>query len=161
MMSCFIKRFLPFVLTLTIGVLLGSLFGHGRMYKHEEGQFVFAGSRDGGDHRCHHRYDYAYEFNTPAVITRKPEASYTAEARRKSITGVVKLRVTLSSDGTVSDVTPIEELPDGLTEEAMKAARRIEFKPAYVDGHPTDATQYVEYHFDANGAVSDGIYVSF
>jgi TonB family protein len=161
MMSCFIKRFLPFVLTLTIGVLLGSLFGPGRVYKHEEGQFVFAGSRDGGDHRCHHRYDYAYDFNTPAVITRKPEAFYTAAARRGGITGVVKLRVTLNGDGTISDITPIEELPGGLTEEAIKAARRIEFKPAYVYGHPADATQYVEYHFDGNGSVSDGSFVNF
>ncbi|HEV7858123.1 MAG TPA: energy transducer TonB [Pyrinomonadaceae bacterium] len=160
-MSCFIKRVLPFVLTLTIGLLIGSLFGSVRMPVYEVGQFG-VGHRGGGENPgFHHGCHNAYNYNAPVVITRKPEAVYTAAARRNQVEGVVALNVMFKSDGTISDITPIRELPGGLTEEAIKAARHIEFKPAYVYGRPTDATQYVEYDFDGKGPTSNSPLMGF
>jgi hypothetical protein len=154
-MSCFIKRVLPFVLTLTIGLLIGSLFGSVRRPARVAGQFEFV-HRSGGEYPSfHHGCRNAYDYNAPAVITRKPEALYTVAARRDHVEGVVALGVMLKSDGTVSDITPLRELSGGLTEEAIKAARRIEFKPAYVYGRPADATQYVEYIFNGDGPTSN------
>jgi hypothetical protein len=153
-MSCFIKRVLPFVLTLTIGLLIGSLFVSMRAPKHEMDKFEFR-YRSGGEYRSfHHGCRNAYDYNAPVIITRKPEALYTAEARRNHIKGTVALMVMFKTDGTITDITPVRTLPGGLTEEAIKAARLIEFKPAYAYGRPADDTQYVEYAFDGDGPTS-------
>jgi TonB family protein len=157
-MSCFLKRVLPFALTLTIGLLIGSLFGSLRAPKfYEAGRFEasYGDGRMSGN--FHHGCRNAYYYNAPVVITRKPEAMYTAEARRDRVKGIVGLNVTLNSDGTVSDIVAVKELSGGLTEEAIKAARRIEFKPAYAYGRPMNATQYVEYVFDGNGPTSSAV----
>jgi hypothetical protein len=154
-MSCFLKRVLPFVLTLTVGLLIGSLFGSVLAPRHVMSEFGFS-HRGGGEYRSfHHSCNNAYNYNAPVIITRKPEALYTAEARRNRVEGVVALMVMFKTDGTISDITPVRELPGGLTEEAIKAARRIEFTPAYVYGRPADATQYVEYDFDGTGQTSN------
>jgi TonB family protein len=163
MSTYLLKRALPFALTLIMGVLLGSLFGASRM--HRPGYWAVAD--ESGFH--HHRhcgefqrgFNNAYNYATSQTIYRMPPAVYTEQARRDGIKGVVGLRLTLKSDGTISDITPVKELSDGLTEEAIKAARRIEFSPRYVNGYPTDSTQYVEYQFNGFSPVSDGPFRSF
>jgi hypothetical protein len=161
-MSCFIKRVLPFVLTLTIGLLIGSLFGSLRAPRfYEAGQFGVV-HRGGGEYPgFHHGCRNSYNYNAPVIITRKPEAVYTATARRNHVEGVVALIVMFKSDGTISDITPVRQLPGGLTEEAIKAARHIEFTPAYVNGHPADGTQYVEYDFDGTAPTSNSPLMGF
>ena len=39
-------------------------------------------------------------------------------------------------DGDVRRVKVVSGLPDGLTEQAIEAARQAKFKPAMVDGKP-------------------------
>jgi hypothetical protein len=57
---------------------------------------------------------------------------------------------------------PIKELHGGLTEEAIKAARRIEFTPAHLtDGRPTDATQFVSYYFDGNAPMGESVFTPY
>lgn len=82
-----------------------------------------------------------------ALIVFKPEPGYTEQARRNNTSGVVTLRAILNSSGTVTNVSVMKELPDGLTEQAVSAARRILFFPAVKDGRR--ASQYVvlEYTF--------------
>jgi hypothetical protein len=41
----------------------------------------------------------------------------------------------------------LKELPDGLTKEAIKAARKIKFEPAIKDGHHVSQYLTVEYNF--------------
>jgi protein TonB len=69
-----------------------------------------------------------------AVIVSRPEPIYTDEARKNQITGTVTLRLVLNANGTVTNVVALSRLPDGLTEKAIEAARRIQFTPAERDG---------------------------
>lgn len=157
MLTCLLKRFVPFLLTMTVGLLIGGLF---RQASGPEPSARFD-RFEHDDYHHHHcgnsRYDWQpqdYQQNSPVVIRYKPQALYTAEARRDQINGTVELKMLLRKDGTVSDITPVSALPDGLTDEAIKAASRIEFTPAYIFGQPTDTIQLVQYRFDMDGRTS-------
>ena len=54
----------------------------------------------------------------------------------------------LAADGTVQNIVPLATLPEGLTEQAIEAARDIEFKPASKDGRPVSQYVTVEYNFN-------------
>lgn len=84
---------------------------------------------------------------TRAVITYKPEPSFTEKARGSNVEGVVKLRLLLASDGTVRGIYVIKFLKDGLTENAIKAARQIKFTPATIDGQFVSQFITIEYNF--------------
>jgi periplasmic protein TonB len=83
-----------------------------------------------------------------AVIIRKPEPSFTEEARRNSVSGVVRLRAVLDADGKVRHILVLRGLPDGLSEMAVRAARKIEFRPAVRDGRPVSQYVILEYNFN-------------
>jgi TonB family protein len=86
---------------------------------------------------------------TRAVIKSKPNPGYPPEARAYGVQGVVKLRIILGSDGKVrDDIEVLEGLPHGVTEEAIKAARRIKFEPARKDDRPVSQYVTVIYHFN-------------
>ena len=78
-----------------------------------------------------------------ARIKSRPTPGYPLGARGYGVQGEVKLRIILGADGKVRDkMEVLEGLPYGLTEEAIKAARRIKFEPARLtDGRPV--SQYV------------------
>jgi protein TonB len=46
------------------------------------------------------------------------------------------LRVRVDEEGNVSGTSVVRGLPDGLTEQAVAAARASKFKPAMKDGKP-------------------------
>lgn len=81
-------------------------------------------------------------------IVSKPEPGYTEEARKNSIQGTVTLRVLFASNGSVSSVTPLKRLPDGLTEKAIAAAKQIKFVPAEKDGRKVSTWGQVNYAFN-------------
>ncbi|HEX8070559.1 MAG TPA: energy transducer TonB [Pyrinomonadaceae bacterium] len=83
-----------------------------------------------------------------AVITAKPEPTFTEEARKNGVTGEVVLRMVLASNGAVTNIVPVKRLPDGLTERAIEAARRIRFVPAEKDGHQVSQYVSVVYNFN-------------
>lgn len=87
------------------------------------------------------------EVTRKAMITYKPEPGYTEEARRNMVDGVVRLRVVLNLSGEVTNVSVIKGLPDGLSEKAIAAARRIKFSPAQKDGRPVSQYAVLEYNF--------------
>jgi TonB family protein len=82
------------------------------------------------------------------MISHKPEPHYTSAARENIVTGTVRLRMILSADGTVRNIEPLTFLPDGLTEQAVEAARNIEFTPASKDGRAVSQYATVEYNFN-------------
>lgn len=82
-----------------------------------------------------------------AVITAKPKPSYTKEARRNGVQGFVTLKVLLSARGKIARVRIVKGLPAGLTENAIRAACKMEFKPAMKDGHPVAQWLTAEYVF--------------
>jgi TonB family protein len=88
------------------------------------------------------------EVTVRAVIKSKSPPVYPREARPYGVEGEVKLRIILGADGKVRDeMDVLEGLPYGLTEEAIKAARRIKFEPARKDGRPVSQYVTVIYSF--------------
>jgi TonB family protein len=105
------------------------------------------GGGGGGD------IDYSRPFNMKdvtrkAVITFKPEPGFTEEARKNNVTGVVRLRAILHSSGSVTNISVVKGLPDGLTEKAIAAAKQIRFTPAEKDGHAVSQYIVLEYNFN-------------
>jgi protein TonB len=89
----------------------------------------------------------AKEVDARVVITAKPKPSYTKEARRNGIQGFVVLKVLLSAGGKVSRIRVVKGLPAGLTENAIRAACKIEFKSAMKGGQPVSQWLTTEYVF--------------
>ncbi|HEY6243050.1 MAG TPA: TonB family protein [Pyrinomonadaceae bacterium] len=90
------------------------------------------------------------EVATKARPTSKPEPTYTEFARRYKVEGTVVLRAVFGSDGNVSRVFIVNALPCGLTERAVRAAHKIKFIPATLDGKPVSMWIQLEYNFNLN-----------
>ena len=80
-------------------------------------------------------------------ILSKPSASYTDAARKNGTEGAIRLRVVFLASGEIGKITPVTVLPDGLTEQAIEAARQIKFTPAMKDGTPKTVVKLIEYSF--------------
>ena len=61
--------------------------------------------------------------------------------------GSVLLKVTMLSNGSVGSVTPVNELPNGLTEQAVAAARKLVFLPKRINGVPVTVIVTFDYGF--------------
>lgn len=83
----------------------------------------------------------------PLWIVTKPRPRYTDMAREKNVQGTVTLRVTFLSNGGIGDVTPVETLGFGLTEQAMAAAYKIAFIPAKRNGKNIAVAKPVQFSF--------------
>ena len=97
--------------------------------------------------------DYNKVFNSRDVTSRarvleKPEPQYTEAARKNQVTGTVVLKAVFSSSGSVTNISTIRGLPDGLTERAIAAAKQIRFVPAQKDGRNVSMWMQLEYNFN-------------
>ena len=90
----------------------------------------------------------AKEVSKKVVIRDKPVPEYTAIARQHGVEGVVVLRAVFRSSGKVTNIQATKTLPDGLTDQAIDAARRIKFTPAEKNGYPVAMFLQLEYHFN-------------
>jgi TonB family protein len=88
------------------------------------------------------------EVSSKAVVTFKPEPQYTEEARKNQIIGTVRLQAVFTASGQVTQIRALRELPNGLTEKAIAAARQIRFQAATKDGHPVSMYMVLEYNFN-------------
>ena len=87
------------------------------------------------------------EVDVKAEITAKPLPGYTREARRLGVQGVVVLKVLLLGDGKLDRVRVVRRLPWGLTENAIRAACGVKFKPATKAGQPVSQWVTLQYAF--------------
>ena len=87
------------------------------------------------------------EVDVKAEIKAKPDPTYTREARRVGVQGAVILKVLLLGDGKLDRVRVVRGLPYGLTENAIRAACEIKFKPAIKAGQPVSQWVTLEYGF--------------
>lgn len=87
------------------------------------------------------------EVDVKAEITARPDPVYTREARRVGVQGLVVLKVLLRGDGKLDRVRVVRRLPYGLTENAIRAACEIKFKPAIKAGQPVSQWVTLEYGF--------------
>ena len=103
------------------------------------------GGGGGGDYNRTFRPS---EVSKRAQVISRPEPLYTEEARKNQITGTVSLRLVLNANGSVSNISAISRLPDGLTERAIAAARQIKFIPAEKDGRKVSQWVTIQYNFN-------------
>jgi hypothetical protein len=57
------------------------------------------------------------------------------------------MRVIFSASGQIVNVTVVKDLPNGLTEQAIKVARRVWFLPAEKNAVPVSVSKVLEYRF--------------
>jgi TonB family protein len=77
-----------------------------------------------------------------------PRPGYTKAARNNKTQGNVKVRALVGADGFVKQVRVVSGLPDGLTEEAILAAKKMRFKPATKNGQPVAYWTFLEVEFN-------------
>lgn len=83
----------------------------------------------------------------PPVVIKKVPPNYTQSALRFRVQGDVVLRLQINEEGEVDDVTVIEGLKHGLTEEAVQAVKKWRFKPATTGGMAVSAEIDVTVNF--------------
>jgi TonB family protein len=83
----------------------------------------------------------------PTILYRE-KAKYTEEARQNKIQGTVVLQVVFNVNGSITDIRVVRSLPDGLTEKAIEAARKIRFNPAVKNGTPVSVRGQLEFTFN-------------
>jgi TonB family protein len=152
MLTCLLKRVLPFMLTFAVGAALGWLFnfsGAGGRFaevttrlERREAPFGYGYGRS---YRMYRRNLVAE--TKPLVVLEQPPAIYTTEAKRHSFGGAVRLSVTFGADGTIKNIERLRGQLYGLTEAAERAAWRIKFIPATENGLPITVTRTIEYDF--------------
>jgi TonB family protein len=81
------------------------------------------------------------------VPLNNPMPRYTDAARHNKTQGTVRVRVLIGADGSVKQVRMVRGLPDGLEEEAIRAAYKLRFRPAMKDGKPVAFWQAVDIEF--------------
>ena len=83
-----------------------------------------------------------------ARILSRPEPQFTKLASQMGVRGTVILRAVFGSDGRIRNIRVVKPLPYGLTEQAVRATRRIKFQPAIKDGRPVSQYIQIEYNFN-------------
>lgn len=90
----------------------------------------------------------ATNVDTRPVALNNPRPNYTEDARKNKVQGTVRVRVLVGADGSVKRVTVVSGLPDGLNEEAIRAAYQIRFRPAMKSGQAVAFWQAVDIDFN-------------
>lgn len=88
--------------------------------------------------------------DSPLVILKKPRPTLTREQSKRPphMQGSIILRVTFLADATIGEIKPVVELPMGLTENAIEAAKLIKFTPQIKNGNPVNLTRQIQYIYE-------------
>jgi len=84
-------------------------------------------------------------------ISEQPRPELPVKHGTLDVQGTVVLRVQFLEFGEVGEITPVKELPQGLTQLAVSAARRIKFEPEKKEGKPVTVVREVQYIYSWNG----------
>ena len=87
------------------------------------------------------------EFSRPLLILRRTSAENEPAERTNRARDTVRLRVQFLGSGEIGDIHLLESLQRTRDESAFKAARKIKFVPAEIDGKPVDVWRTFEYYF--------------
>jgi TonB family protein len=88
------------------------------------------------------------EVDTRARLISKPEPVYPDAAKNNHINGTVILKVVFAASGKVTNIRVVQGLPNGLTECAIEAARKIKFVPPSKEGKYVSMWMQLEYNFN-------------
>ena len=83
----------------------------------------------------------------PSILY-KEKARYTEAARQARVQGIILLRVVFLRNGTIGNIAVVRGLPDGLSEEAIKATKELIFLPARKNGKLLSVSMLLEYSFN-------------
>ena len=89
----------------------------------------------------------------PARVIFRPFPRMTGKLLNSKSTGTVKLKIELKANGTVGNITTLQEAPADLTKATIEAARGMIFLPMKVNGVPTDSTRSFDFGFSFNPGV--------
>lgn len=84
---------------------------------------------------------------TPPKVISRVEPVYPEEAKKDRISGIVILALTITEDGSVSELRVVKALPHGLDRAAVEAVSQWKFEPARREGKPVEATFNVTINF--------------
>ena len=93
------------------------------------------------------KYSKQNKKDSPLKIISKPRPSYTERARTNNTQGKVLLMVEFKADGEIGEITIVQALPFGLTENSIKSARKIKFEPEIENGKSITVKKQVPYSF--------------
>jgi periplasmic protein TonB len=89
--------------------------------------------------------------NRPPRVIMKGSLDYPAEARQRSVSGFVNLKILVSTNGTVENVEVEESEPRGYFEQAaMKSIKTWKFEPAMIKGQIVAAWTSQKIKFELN-----------
>lgn len=134
-MKCALTKFLPFILTLFVGLTLGNF----QRRPNPQPRFVT------GHHEAR---DNMQQGRTWLVIHYQPPPSFPQESESSSAPCAVRLRVRFDVDGKVLKALSEEATaPEDCVAAAALAARQIVFTPASENGKPVAVVAIVSYGF--------------
>ena len=157
MVSCFLKRAIPFALTFVVGATLGGffkLFSSGTETRRGVLTSRYRTFEYNYGHGCPQRRNLVAE-SKPLDIHFKPDARWPLEARWPRGVSVakegigVRVRVTFGADGRVQQVEQHNALPRTAQESVEQAARQIIFIPEIMNGEFISVTKDIEIRFIA------------
>ncbi|MDT5124038.1 MAG: hypothetical protein QOC96_3520 [Acidobacteriota bacterium] len=186
-MTCLLKRFLPFALTLIVGLMLGSLLSKStHSVDVVAPKYTGMGFGSGSGWGPHPDRDK----QAPVKINYVPDIVIPDAIRRSSweFVATLRLEAVLGADGKVSEVKPIlmlpygvtessldpkdpaktlpfilngkfvASLPYGLTEAAIEMAKNIKFIPATINGMPVSVRVTINSEFSNSRGSLDAPY---
>jgi hypothetical protein len=155
MISCLLKKALPFALTFVIGATVGGLFKSRRTdapkwaWTENAAPMMSHGGRFGEGHGCRAYRRNLLAESKPLVILFKPDAR--APRAFEGYRNSVWVRVTFGSDGKVQGVEQLQpSLPGSMLEAVERAAQQIQFEPATANSVAITVTKDIEIHFMAD-----------
>jgi TonB family protein len=107
---------------------------------------------------CASRSSYALQTNgssssrqkadvTPAKLITKTEPKYPDEARRKGVSGTVRVHALISKDGSLSHIKVISGDPL-LTQAAIDAVQQWRYTPCLLNGTPVEIDTTIDVNFE-------------
>jgi TonB family protein len=84
---------------------------------------------------------------TSPVPVNRPKPSYTQEALRARIEGIVRVSLVVSEEGLPENITVVQSLDEGLDQKAVEACAGWRFKPGTRDGKPVPVAVMIDIEF--------------
>lgn len=95
------------------------------------------------------RYYSSREVDLRAEEKNEVQIVYPKTAYEMRVKGAVRLRLYISAQGNIDDISLLSSDPPGIFEEhALAAARALEFRPAVKDGRSVRSQKVIEVFFD-------------
>jgi len=71
------------------------------------------------------------------LLLQKTQPVYPADAKAAGVQGTVVLKITITTEGAVEDLSPVSG-PEPLRQSAIDAVKHWRYKPFSVDGEPVE-----------------------